>query len=328
MITFLASRTHWLDHLVPTWREAGGRLVVSHKIGRYAQRQGLSFTVHHGRPEFGGTVVVASRHDHKLAAQGGADRIVFCQHGNGQSFITGEHKGYAGGPGLEDVALFLATNEHNARAWRRQYPGTPVEIIGCPRLDRVAHLPQKPQDDPPTVCVSFHWDPKRTGNRLRETWTAWPYYRVAVERLARQDLPYRLVGHAHPRIADRLQPWFQRLGVEWISHIEDVLDRADVYVNDCSSTLYEFAATDRPVVVLNTPDYRRHVQHGLRFWEYADVGVQVDHPAELDSAIRLALTDPNPDRRREIVRSVYPHMGSAAKRAAHAIRNVAAPAAA
>lgn len=319
MTTFLASRSHWLDHLRPTWEAAGGRLVVSQKIASHAERRGLSPELHDGAPQVSGTVVVASRYDRRLAAEGGAERIIFCQHGNGQSFIRPEHRGYAGGPGLDDVALFLATNEHNAAAWRRAYPDTPVEIIGCPRLDRLAGREAKPQNDPPTVCLSFHWDPKSTGNKLRETWTAWPYYKRTVERLAQANTPYRLVGHGHPRIAKKLRPWYRKLGIEWIGDIEDVLDRADLYVNDCSSTLYEFAATDRPVVVLNTRDYRRNREHGLRFWEYADVGVNCNQPQHLDRAIREALSNPNPDRRREIVAAVYPHLGSAAQRAASVI---------
>ena len=56
---------------------------------------------------------------------------------------------------------------------------------------------------------------------------------------------------------------------------DEVMERSTLYICDNSSTLYEFASTGRPVVVLNAPWFRRDIEHGLRFWEHADVGVSV-----------------------------------------------------
>jgi hypothetical protein len=75
------------------------------------------------------------------------------------------------------------------------------------------------------------------------------------------------------------------------------------------------------VVVLNRPDYRRHVNHGLRFWDAADVGVQVDRPADLSDAVADALRD-DPSRqaaREAALGLVYAYRQGAAKRAADAI---------
>jgi len=112
------------------------------------------------------------------------------------------------------------------------------------------------------------------------------------------------------------------LGIEPVEDFEDVLERADLYMCDNSSTLFEFASVGRPVVVLNAPWYRRHIEHGLRFWEAATVGVQVDHPAELRDAVMQALEDPPEQQaaRQAAVRIAYTYTdGQASKRAAQEI---------
>jgi hypothetical protein len=98
-----------------------------------------------------------------------------------------------------------------------------------------------------------------------------------------------------------------------------VVERADVYLNDSSSTLYEFAATGRPVVVLNAPWYRPDIDHGLRFWEHADVGVQVGNPYALLEAVHEALQDGAGQQllRQAAVDAVYPvQNGTSAAQAA------------
>lgn len=319
MIAFTGRMRHFIDHLAPVWREVGGEFWVLADLLEHAQSLGIDAKPYEGdKPPISrdALTVCAARGDYHRTP--GA--VVYMAHGNGQSFVTGEHNGYAGGTGLDRVVQFLSPNEHNAAAWRRTYPERHIDVIGCPKLDALPGRERTPGSRP-VVAISFHWDPRSTGNRLCETWTAWPHYRKAVERLARAERAYDLIGHGHPRIRNGLKRWFDKLGIEWVNDFRDVLARADLYVNDCSSTLYE-AATVMPVVVLNIPQYRREVEHGLRFWEYADVGLQVDRPQDLGKAIWRALTDPRDVRARcqEIVASVYPHRGQAAKRAADLIR--------
>jgi CDP-glycerol glycerophosphotransferase (TagB/SpsB family) len=106
-----------------------------------------------------------------------------------------------------------------------------------------------------------------------------------------------------------------------VSHWEEVLQRADLYLCDNSSTLFEFAATDRPVVVLQPPWYRRSARHGLRFYE-AVPGLLADQLTQLPERIAEALQD-SPEcqqARRQAVHRVYGTLdGKATQRAVTAI---------
>jgi glycosyltransferase involved in cell wall biosynthesis len=115
-----------------------------------------------------------------------------------------------------------------------------------------------------------------------------------------------------------MKNYYARAGIPVVEEFPDVMRQADVYACDNSSTLYEFASTGRPVVVLNAPWYRRTVEHGLRFWSAANVGVQCDDPADLSSAILRALMDDQPHQvaREAALDVAYAYRSGAAQRAA------------
>ena len=116
----------------------------------------------------------------------------------------------------------------------------------------------------------------------------------------------------------------QAAGLETVARFSDVIDRAGIYVCDNSSTLYEWAALDRPVVILDAPWYRRDVSHGLRFWQWADIGPRIQDPADLVEAVRHASDDVWRDRRAEATEAIFggPPDGHAAGRATEAILSV------
>jgi hypothetical protein len=257
-------------------------------------------------------VLVASYGDHKRARHMGYQRIARIEHGAGQSYGTG-HGNYSGGKDCEDIGLFLVPNQYSADLWQNRYPDMRVEIVGSPKLDM---LPRKDVSEPVTVAISFHFDTPL----VPETLSGFGHFRSALEPLSKA---LNLIGHAHPRATIRppyLDRRYRRAGIEFVPDFAEVCRRADVYICDNSSTLYEFAATGRPVVVMSPPWYRRDVQHGLRFWD-AIPGIEVTSPQGLLGAVQTALDDP-PSLRAQRERAVsiaYTHRTGAAQRAAQAL---------
>lgn len=309
MIDFLAGEGHFEDHLRPIWEALPPAL-----RGRFLAGRALEAAVEGGDEV--GTTLVASHGDLKRARILRASSIAYLEHGAGQSYGgdpgSARHASYAGGEDHEDVGLFLVPGPHPASRWRAAYPDARVEMVGCPRLDRIPRY--EPDGGDPLVVLSFHYHAMAGCD---ESNGLFRWYRAAIPVLAKR---FRIAGHAHPRWATRVRPWFRRAGVPFIDRFDDVLRTAAVYAVDNSSTLFEFAAVGRQVVVLNGPLYRRGVDHGLRFWSASHVGVNAD-PKTIGLAIELALADRDEDRqaREHALSLVYAHRSGAAPRAAGAL---------
>jgi hypothetical protein len=286
-----ATESHFEQHLLPVYR---------------ALKHPGDFQLHN--PDR--AVVVASFGDMKRAQKAGYTRIARFEHGAGQNYGTG-HGSYAGGKGAEAVGLFLTPNEYSANLWRKAYPEARVEVVGCPKLDE---LPAKDPAHPLTVALSFHWD----CHLVPETVSAFQHYRFVLEDLKQA---VNLIGHGHPRAFSgppMLDRRYRRAGITAVRDFADVCRQADLYITDNSSSLYEFAATGRPVVVLNAPWYRRDVHHGLRFWD-AIPGPQVDHSRDLVPTVLRALETDTTDIRESALAKVYAYRSGAAERAARII---------
>ena len=292
MLDAVASMSHYEAHLVPVWDALPDEV-------RGAFVRGKPTASDH-------TALVASFTDHARARKAGYRRFVVMEHGAGQSY-SNTSPFYAGGWGRQDAGLFLTPNEHAAARWRSAYPRAKVEVVGSPRLD---DLPARLPDGKVTVAISFHFE----CGVSPEARSALRHYRSALPELARS---VDLIGHGHPR-AD-LGPMYAALGIEYVPSFDDVCRRADLYVCDNSSTLFEFASTGRPVVVLNAPWYRESVDHGLRFWDAATVGINVNDPGDLVEGVRVALDDCFRLFREEALDTVYAYRTGAAQRAADAI---------
>jgi CDP-glycerol:poly(glycerophosphate) glycerophosphotransferase len=322
MIDALAYEPHFVAHLAPVWRALPAQLrgtfltdpaLLEHcrSLGIHAEPVQMPMgRVKANANADGPPALVASYGDQKRGRLRGYGTFARLEHGIGQSYGNGLGN-YAGGQDCEDVGLFLMPNYDSADRWQAAYADAAVEVVGCSKLDQ---LPAREPGTGPVIALAFHWP----CHIVPETMPAFHHFRRVLPALAER---YQLLGHGHPRGLTEFARRYRRMGIEVVRDFDEVCRRADLLIADNTSALYEFAATGRPVVVLNSPTYRRRVHHGLRFWDAADVGIQVDRPEELLPAVDEALADAPPRQRarQAALGIVYAYRSGAAQRAAGAI---------
>lgn len=342
-----ASTRHYVDHLAPIWdalepAERGTWWLSSTDLATWARgRYRGDYAVSRSFPSLQRAKVGTEQPRFLLAGvndvrNGAAHRSILVEHGAGQTYNgdpdTAGASAFAGGAGRRPVDLFLCPNETVAAVNRDTYPNTPAVVVGCPKLDRWAGEdsfrdgPVNPTGQPryrPVVAFSFHWD----SPLCPETGWTWPEYRHAVERFVERSRGrVEVLGHGHPRAWSTLQPWWRDLGVQPVAEFDEVLERADLYVCDNSSTIFEFAAVRGRVVLLDGKQYRRGVHHGLRFWDAANVGQRCPGPGQLEPVIAHALSSGVPMAAARITASIYGELdGQAAARSVEAIRALSTP---
>lgn len=339
MIDFYASQPQYAQHLAPVWGalpdEMRGTFAATGTAARRANQLGIrTGSLVRERGGVAPLTVVASFQDEQYVRP---RPVVLVEHGAGQSYhhspIADRNPSYPGGKDRQGVVLFICPNESVAQRWRDMYPETPTAVVGCPYLDpwhseasMFRHVGPESEWNwakpgaLPLVVFSFHWN----CGIVPECGWAYPHFQAELMRLAAmsdEQRGFKMGGHAHPR-AHEIGAFWRSQGVREFQNFSEVLDYADCYVVDNSSTGFEFASTDRPVVWLNSPRYRKDVDHGLRFWSHVGVGVQCDRPESLLDRVHEALHD-GPGyraRRHALIRDVYAYTdGLASQRAAAAI---------
>lgn len=319
VIDAAASSVHFVDHIAPVWRalpaERRGRFVTS---TTQAHRRAMQLGIRPAPRGLAGgqrPVIVASFGDLHLTR---GRPFLMIEHGSGQSYGGEPPAGTTPDFGHSCRMLAIACpNERTAYRNRLHHPHAAVEIVGTPKLDGPCRQP-RPGNDEPVVAFVWHW-----ANRwiCPESNWAYPHWADALATLTEMpDRGYRIVGHGHPRAINTLRGAYRRMGVACVDRLEDVWSVADVVVFDNTSAGWESAAVGCPVVLLDQPAYRRDVEHGLRFWEWADAGVRCGSgtAAELHEAITETLRgDPARRTRLAAVDDLYPMLdGNAAARAA------------
>lgn len=307
-----ASRPQYAEHLAPIFDALPAADRAAFRAPRN-QPWGTPGLIDPGDP-----VLVASYTDAKAIAR---RDLIYVEHGAGQTYQadvrSAGHGAYSGGAGLDAVRLFIAPSEKVAARWRVTYPAASAVAVGCPRIDRYH---RSPAPNGPTIAVTFH----HQGGLVPENTWAMPHYRraLAASVAAWRAAGFAVVGTGHPSAESALRRLWGAIRVPWAT-TDEVFRDGSVLVADNTSLAFEFmAATDRPVLWLDAPWYRRDVDHGLRFWTEADSGLRIGDPADLAEAALAAFADP-PEiaaRRRATAARVYANVdGRAAERAAAAI---------
>lgn len=218
-------------------------------------------------------------------------------------------------PGHMQADVRFVEGEHRVRALRAMYPDKRVVGVGFAKLDPFFsdryHLPRFDLRaaglDPgkPTVLYAPTFYPSSAGC-LPDDWPkALAAYNVIVK-------PHQF-AYTHRKHREQLEK-FERWSDFDNVHVAGLFDYslvpymavANVLVSEASSALFEFAATDRPIVWCDFMKLRWGHRGPLR-WRFErrmdrtvqafrDIGAHAATPAELPARIEAELSEPNRHR--------------------------------
>ena len=342
-VEFIVSERQYLDHLPQVYKALPDYLQgLFHVSGELLQKLSMAKGIpkekirvfHLGKENPvltpGDDVMTVAIKDARLAKECGGPRkrIYMGEHGCGQTYNSGNGS-YAGGLDRGFLALCLVPGDIPYKKQIANYPNIPCVRIGCPKLDFFKGY-KKPdkilQLHEMTIGISFHY----SCTVCPETGTAWPFFWNSVAKLIRDNPETQFLGHAHPRAmnGDVLTKWLQLQtecsNLKVTDDFNHILVKADLYIMDQSSTIFEFAALDKPVILMNSPHFRKNVHHGMRFWELADIGVNVEYKEDMEAAVKRAILGEMQDsysaKRKAYTQIVYSvPIGEAAQACAQAI---------
>ncbi len=316
MLDCLITHQYYWPHIAPIWNA----LPVSERGVIYAS-EGINFPDAIPYTDMGdcghNPILCAAYGDAFRAVEFDSNRpVILMEHGIG--LTPSDKAAYCSGTSesRKKMAMFLLPNQYSANKAHPDLKHIPHVVIGMPKLDYLAGELQKKHVMPekPTIAIAFHHGDKNS--RPPEQGSAWEHYINYLPEVARK---FNVIVHCHP--LSNLKETYDRLGLKYVEDFKDVMAQADIYVNDCSSTMYEFLATGKPVVILNAPWFDRKVERGLRFWDYTNIGTQVNEPIELIPAIEETIRNPDgyKAQRQRAVSDLLPFIGSSAQRAAEAV---------
>lgn len=292
-VHFIASEEHYLRHISGVAHtlppERRGLVIVAANLRRKALLEGHMViapeSTNHiyqlANPQYSLTYCVSYK-DHQKARDLGYP-VVRAEHGAGQTYCDLLTNSFAGSEDHRSAFLCLYPG-YSPLKQHIQRLGKPAFLVGAPILDRWIAPPRDRH-----VGFAFHWDCQN----IPETRETLSYWAQSIESsIMEMGSDYTFYMHAHPRFPHAKAVYNAMVGrgcpITWIEDRDTFLSEIGVLVADNTSLVFEACAHDRVAVVLNHPGYRRNVEHGLRFWEASDVGIQCDSLADLPDCIRQA----------------------------------------
>lgn len=287
-VAILATQRAYAEHLQPVW-------------DALAEDERAFFITNGARPGDVDLWLTASARDYSIAFDYPGAHVAM-EHGTGLEFYGG-----AVLQRLRKATLIAAPNEFIAERYREV--GAKVEVVGTPKMDALLKI-RPPRND--VIAVSFHWS-----GVMRSDRPIWEDYRSALQQLNGR---FVVLGHAHPRIWPQAERFWTSLGIEPIQDFAEVVRRADIYVCDHSSTLYEWAALDRPVVMLERGSGSVPKPTGLRYTQWADIGPETGPEALYGTVVGVMMGDTHQAPRKAASEALYPYLGHATARMVEVLR--------
>lgn len=230
---------------------------------------------HQGDPDR--VALVAGYCDGKVIGQ--RQKMFYVEHGAGQTYTDpnpaiAQNPSYSGmgGHRLMNVLGFIAPSQAVADRWQT----APAVAVGCPKLDQYRGIESS---NPTSVCFTFHFP----GTMVPENGSAWRHYMVKLPAIVAslQQQGLTVFGHSHPRWDGYLDAHLSDAGMTLLQLDYDVFRTAGMLIADNTSLLPEMASLGRSIMLLNAPWYRRDVEHGGRFWDWARYVPAADGPEDL-----------------------------------------------
>lgn len=183
-----------------------------------------------------------------------------------------------------------------------------INIVGTPKLDQLLQIPT-PSDG--VIAVSFHWT--GFGQNYQQ-------YRAKMLELSRH---YTVIGHSHPHLSTKMRLVWGKLGIEYVPEFSEVVKRASYYLCDHSSTIYEWAALDRPGLLLDRRDGQSLVfSTGLRYEHHGHVAASAG-PKNLREEVKAMILQPRMFQaaRLDATKDLYPYLGQSVPRVLELLRS-------
>lgn len=302
MLNAYASHPHYVNYIKPIWDRLPNKLKGEFHVhprcdGLYDLPTARQFT--NPQPP----LIVAGATDAKRA-----DRYIFIEHGAGQTYEAG-HGNYANHPKPGCLAA-IVPGPYCARIMQQANPNLPVIQAGAYTLREVIKSwligPQEPEGIvnimpmQPTILFTWHW---RGAAVSPEADTGFGQFR---ESMLQIHPSMRVKGHAHPRILGEAAEWYRQHGIPTVETSAQALQNMSLLVADNTTMIYEAAALDLPVIVMNPSMYRKGTHHGLRFWDMIP-GPQANSPDEIPELVANELMYPDnwAAERKQITDQVY-----------------------